>query len=111
MLKDFSDRDRDLDHPCTMLVIEDLNKADLLKALWMAQRMPGAPDECFIHHAMNIFYEHDEAKEALNGRIITLCHKNMEVDLRGSLANPYHYDRIAGKGTFERVIRKLRQKK
>lgn len=111
MLNDFSDRDRDLDPPCTMLVIEGLNKEDLLRELWMAQRMLGAPHERFIQQVMNIFYEPDEAKEALNDRIITLCHKNMEVDLRGSLANPYHYDRIAGKGTFERVIRKLRQKK
>lgn len=95
----------------TMIVIYDLNKEDLLRELWMAQIMPDTPGEHFIQQTMTMFYDPKEAKEALNGRIITFCHKHMKVDLRGSLANPYHYDRIAGKGTFERVIRKLRQKK
>jgi len=93
-----------------MIVIDDLNKETLLLALWMVLPMPNTPCEHFIQQTMNMFYDHDEAKEALNGRIITFCHKHMQVDLRGNLANPYHYDRIAGKGTFERVIRKLRQK-
>jgi len=102
--------DYDRDEPYTMIVIEGLNKEELLRELWMAQMMPDTPGEHFIQQAMTMFYDPDEAKEALNGRIITFCHKHMKVDLRGSLANPYHYNRIAGKGTFEKVIQKLRQK-
>ena len=89
--------------------IKDLNKVELLQALWERQIVP--PGSMGIFQGAKTKWTEDDsfrAKEAVKGYIDYFKGRVIKTDLSGDTVNPRGYDRDADEGAFQSVVDKLR---
>ena len=89
--------------------IKDLNKVELLQALWERQIVP--PYSMGIFQGAKTEWTQDDsirAEEAVKGYIDYFKGRVIKTDLSGDTVNPAGFDRDAGEGKFQSVVNRLR---
>ena len=85
--------------------ISGLDKVKLLHALWEKQ----VPASFFsMNGETPPKYDHDSAKKAVKCSIDYFCGRAIKANLSEDIVNPSLYNRDAGKGVFEKVVRSLK---
>ena len=89
--------------------IKDLNKVELLQALWERQIVP--PGSMGIFQGAKTKWTESDSERALEqiekGYIDYFKGRVIKTDLSGDTVNPRSYDRDAGEGAFQSVVNKL----
>jgi len=88
----------------TIIDISGLDKIELLKGLYDALRWKQP-----IVSNPGIF-SYEQAKFAVQNRISYFCNRLMFIKISGDSCDTQYYDKIAGKGTFLKVVDKMRNR-
>lgn len=86
--------------------ISGLSKVDLLERLW--NRMKPAAFFAF-NLSLAPSFNKDEAKKDVKGYIDYFCGRCIKSDLSGDTANTSLYNRDAGNGAFEEIVKKMQE--
>ena len=86
--------------------ISGLSKVMLLERLWTRMK----PAAFFAYNpSLTPSFNKEEAKKAVEGYIDYFCGRCIKSDLSGDTANISLYNRDAGKGAFEEIVKKMRE--
>lgn len=88
--------------------ISGIDKGMLLHSLWLGQ----VPAGFFSANSVlpPDFNEEKASQIAKSGYIDYYCGRAIKTNLSGDSADPWLYDRDAGKGEFERIVKEIRER-
>ena len=90
----------------TLIDISKLNKTELLKQLWMKQTVAGF---FRINNITPLSFDDEKAKTAITDYIDYFSGRAIKTDLSKDTVDPYMFDRDAGRGTFAKIVEKMKK--
>lgn len=90
-----------------MIDIKGLDKVELLRQLWNAQKVASFFEDVPTHLAPK--FNEELAKRMVKSDIDYFCGRCIKSDISGDVADSYEYDKEAGAGKFKEIVARMRK--